>query len=108
MGPEHVHAHAQSRDTHETITAHPNAQVVSNRFSFPKEPRELIYATLLALSIAVNIWCAYTIRDIGTRKWLHDYDLQQFRDHEFADLRNNVEVTKLLMATQCGKPKQEK
>lgn len=60
---------------------------------------------LLALSIAVNIWCLWTIRDVGTRKWLHDYDLQQFRDHEFSDLRNNVEVTKLLIAAQCRKEK---
>lgn len=103
--PEHIHTHTQAPD--ESITARDSAHVNVNRFTLPRSPWELLVAVILALSVAVNVWCAFTIRDIGTRKWLHDYDLEQFKGHEFAELRNNVEVTKLLIAAQCNKPKEK-
>jgi hypothetical protein len=77
------------------MTVGDGANVNYNKFNFPKPSKETLLVTLgvaLALSVAVNIWCTYTIRDIGTRKWLHDYDLNQFQMHEFAELKGKVEV----------------
>lgn len=86
-----------------------NSPVLLNRLTLPKDPRALVslilgLAVCLALSIAVNIWSAYTIRDIGTRKWLHDYDLNQFQMHEFRDVQIDVQVAKAMAQqamTQC-------
>jgi hypothetical protein len=64
----------------------------------PKGARELIIATLLALSIMVNVWATWTIRDIDTRKWLHDWDLNQFETGPFADLKIQVGVDHELIA----------
>jgi hypothetical protein len=69
--------------------------------------RDLFWGVLLSLSAAVNIWCGWEIRDIGTRKWLHDYDLNQFQMGPFATLQKDVEVTKLLVAARCDKPKEK-
>lgn len=62
--------------------------------------RDLIWGGLLALSIAVNIWCAWEIRDVGTRKWLHDYDLNQFQMGEFRQLQREVDTDHALLE-QC-------
>lgn len=90
----------------DSVHAAEGANVNVNRFTLPKDPREWITAVALALSIAVNLWCAYTIRDIGTRKWLHDYDLNQFQMHEFRDVQVDVQITKelakqALVSQQC-------
>jgi hypothetical protein len=53
---------------------------------------------LLALSILVNVWALWTIRDVGTRKWLHDWDLNQFENGPFADLKIQVGVDHELIA----------
>lgn len=69
--------------------------------------RDLFWGVLLALSIAVNIWCAWEIRDIGTRKWLHDYDLSQFQMGPFAELQRQVgvdhELIKVFGPKNCQK-----
>jgi hypothetical protein len=99
------------RDTAQVTTLHPehsqndsmhveaNANVNVNRFTLPKDPREIIVAVVLALSIMVNLWCGWVIRDVGTRKWLHDYDLNQFQMGPFAQTQKDVEVTKELVKT---------
>jgi hypothetical protein len=82
-----------------------SAPVQVTKFSAPNG-RDLFWGALLALSIAVNIWCGWEIRDIGTRKWLHDYDLNQFQNGPFRDLQKDVEVSKILLA-RCDKPKEK-
>lgn len=76
------------------------APVQVTRLSAPTG-RDLLWGTILALSIAVNIWCAWEIRDIGTRKWLHDYDLNQFQMGEFRQLQRQVDIDHALLQQQC-------
>lgn len=78
--------------TDESICAEGSAHVNNVRFTVPRDPISIIIAIGFALSVAVNLWCAWTMRDIGTRKWLHDYDLNQFQMHEFAQLKGEVDV----------------
>ena len=80
------------------------APVQITRFSLPKDARNIFVATAFALSIAVNIWCGWTIRDIGTRKWLHDYDLNQFQMGEFRNLQREVDLDHALLQQQCRRP----
>lgn len=60
---------------------------------------------VLALSIAGNIWAAFTIRDYGTEQRLAQYNLDWFKTHEFSDLKAEVEVDQKLITafgpTQC-------
>lgn len=83
------------------ITAHPGSHVNVNRLAFPKDPVSIITAVILALSIAVNIWCGWIIRDVGTAKWLHDYDLNQFQMGEFRQLQREVDLDHALLEQQC-------
>lgn len=85
----------------ESITAHPSAHVNVNRLTIPRDPLSITVAVLLALSIAVNVWCGWVIRDVGTRKWLHDYDLNQFQMGEFRQLQREVDLDHALLQQQC-------
>ena len=76
------------------------APVQITRFQMP-QGRDLIFGTLLALSIVVNLWCLWIMRDIGTRKWLHDYDLNQFQMGEFRQLQREVDLDHALIEQQC-------
>lgn len=86
-----------TRDAYEGIDARGGGNVNVNRFTLPKDPREILVAVILSLSILVNLWCGWIIRDVGTRKWLHDYDLNQFQMNQFAGVQKDVEVTKELV-----------
>lgn len=82
----------RDRAVDDSVHAAEHANVNVNRFTLPKDPLSIVTAAILALSIAVNVWCGWVIRDIGTRKWLHDYDLNQFQMHEFSQLKEEVDV----------------
>jgi hypothetical protein len=96
------------RCSDDSITASESAHVNINRFTVPRDPLSIITATALALSIAVNIWCGWIIRDVGTLKWLHDWDLNQFENKEFAELKIKVETDDALIRAfgpqSCAKP----
>lgn len=83
----------------ESVTRN-NAPVQQVKMAVPSG-RDLLWGLLLALSIAVNIWCGWEIRDIGTRKWLHDYDLNQFQMGEFRQLQREVDQDHALLSYQC-------
>ncbi len=85
----------------EGLTAHQGANVNVNRFTLPKDPIGIFTAIALALSIVVNIWCGWIIRDVGTAKWLHDYDLNQFQMGEFRQLQREVDLDHALVQQQC-------
>ena len=89
----------------ESMHVEANANVNVNRFTLPKDPREIIVALLLALSITVNVWCLTVIRDSGTEERLKQYNLDWFKTHEFSDLKAEVEVNQKLITafgpTQC-------
>lgn len=96
MRPMHAE---QSPD--ESVHASETAHVNINRLTVPRDPLSITVAVLLALSIAVNVWCGWTIRDVGTRKWLHDYDLNQFQMGEFRQLQREVDLDHALLQQQC-------
>jgi hypothetical protein len=50
---EPVHAHAQSRDTHETTTAHQGANVNRNSITLPSRDAVALTCAIVALAIAV-------------------------------------------------------
>jgi len=58
----------------ESIHAQPNAHIQSVRFSLPKDPWQLITATLLALSILVNIALIFAYRYDAQERDLDRYD----------------------------------
>lgn len=80
-----------------------SAPVQITRFHLPKDAREILIGSLLALSIAVNIWCAMTIRDAGTEQRLQQYNLDWFKTHEFSDLKGEVAVQGKLLQLECRK-----
>jgi hypothetical protein len=73
----------------ESITSN-TAPVQSVRFTLPKDAREIIVAAALALSLMVNVWCGWIIRDVGTAKWLHDWDLNQFQNGPYVETKIKV------------------
>lgn len=83
------------------IHAAENAHVNINRLTVPRDPLSITVAVLLALSLVVNVWCGWVIRDVGTRKWLHDYDLNQFQMGEFRQLQREVDLDHALIEQQC-------
>lgn len=85
----------------DSLTAHENAHVQSVRFTLPKDPWQLIVAIILALSIVMNVMAYFKMRDIDTRKWLHDYDLNQFQMGEFRQLQREVDLDHALIEQQC-------
>lgn len=87
--------------TDDSVAASDTAHVNINRIAFPRDPVSIITAVILALSIAVNIWCGWIIRDVGTAKWLHDYDLNQFQMGEFRQLQRQVDLDHALLEQQC-------
>lgn len=78
----------------ETITAHPNSHVNVNRFTLPKDARELVVAVILALSLLTNIWIWSKLhdadKDIQTQVWLRDDALTKFEQGPYADLKAHV------------------
>lgn len=75
----------------DTITTGDSAHIQINRFRIPA-PRDRWLAFMLAISIAVNVWCAFQIRDNSVEKRLQQYNMDWFRSHEFAQLEERVDV----------------
>lgn len=84
----HIGSKTDSPDASVHVEA--NANVNYNRFTLPKDPREIVFACVLTLSVMVNLWCGWLIRDIGTAKWLHDWDLNQFQNGPYVETKIKV------------------
>lgn len=87
--PEHSH--------NDGVHAAAHANVNVNRFVLPKDPREILVALILALSLLVNVWCMNIIHEAGTEQRLQQYNLDWFKAHEFSDLKAEVEVNQKLV-----------
>lgn len=78
----------------ESIEAHPGAHVSVNRFTLPKDARDLIVATVTALSLLTNLWLWGKLhdadKDIQTQVWLRDDALTKFEQGPYADLKAHV------------------
>lgn len=74
----------------ERVTGSENAHININRFTLPKDPRELIVAILLALSIAVNGVMLFQLRHLEQTVDLDRYDDNTFINGRFAELAAQV------------------
>jgi hypothetical protein len=78
----------------ESIEAHPHSHVNVNRFTLPKDARDLIIAVVVALSLLTNLWLWSKIhdadKDIQTQVWLRDDALTKFEQGPYADLKAHV------------------
>ena len=78
----------------EEITAHPNSLVNVNRFSLPKDARELILGIICALAVLTSLWLWSKLhdaeKDIQTQVWLRDDALTKFEQGPYADLKAHV------------------
>lgn len=80
--PEH------SPDESVHVAEHANVNV--NRFTLPKDPRELIIAVLLSLSIMVNIVLLIQYHHLEQTVDLDRYDDNTFINGRFAELAQQV------------------
>lgn len=93
----------------ESISAGAGSHVNYNRFTLPKDPREVIVAIILALSIMVNITMYVSYRSLQQTVDLDRYDDNTFINGRFADLKVEVEAhEKLIQAYGLQKSLKEK
>lgn len=78
--------HSPNESMH--VESHANVNV--NRFTLPKDPRELVTATLLALSILVNVALFLQLRHTEVEVDLDRYDDNTFINGRFAELSAQV------------------
>jgi hypothetical protein len=94
------------------VIIHPEDQVISaaqgahvnvNRFTLPKDARELILATVTALSLLTSFYLWGKLhdaeKDIQTQVWLRDDALTKFEQGSYADLKAHV----LALELNCRK-----
>lgn len=94
-GLDPIHAHPQSRDTHETLTAHPSAVVQSVKNFFGGGTRA--QDTILAIAIVVIVLQAVLLygawKDLQTQTWLRSDALSK----ENSELRAQVMTNNALL-----------
>jgi hypothetical protein len=91
-GTDPQHNHAQSKDTDDSITAHPNAHVNVNRFTMPKDPWQLGTAVLLALSLLGNLVLYTSWKHTEQTVDLDRYDDNTFINGRFAEVAAQVKA----------------
>ena len=74
----------------DVLHAAEGSNVNVNRFTLPKDPRELIIAVILAASILVNIVMYVSYRHLEQTVDLDRYDDNTFINGRFADLAAQV------------------
>jgi hypothetical protein len=77
--------------TDESVQASESAHVNINRFTFSKDARDLILATVTAISVLTSLWLWSKLhdaeKDLQTQVWLRDDALTKFEQGPFADLK---------------------
>jgi hypothetical protein len=78
----------------DSVHAEAHANVNVNRFTFSKDARDLILATVTALSVMTSLWLWSKLhdaeKDIQTQVWLRDDALTKFEQGPYADLKAHV------------------
>jgi len=85
-----VNSGHQHGNTDESLHVEAHANVNVNRFTLPKDPREIMTAVILALSILVNIALFMQLRHTEQTVDLDRYDDNTFINGRFADLASQV------------------
>lgn len=78
----------------ESVHGAPHGNVNVNRFTFSKDARDLIVATVMALSIITIVILGYLLhdayKDARTQVWLRDDALTKFTTGPYAELKSHV------------------
>jgi hypothetical protein len=78
----------------ESVQASESAHVNINRFTFSKDARDLILATVTAISVLTSLWLWSKLhdaeKDLQTQVWLRDDALTKFEQGPYADLKAHV------------------
>jgi len=76
-----------------------NVNVNNNKFTLPRDARELFVAVVISASILTNCWLWSKLhdaeKDIQTQVWLRDDALTKFQQGPFADLKAHVIANEL-------------
>ena len=111
--PETTHAHPQSHDSDERITASDSAHIQSIKFALPKDSRDLILAIVIAASLLTILIESYLLFDayraIKTQVWLkqdkEEEKFQKFVAGPYAELAGQLRANQILFETQCKESK---
>ena len=76
----------------DTLTASDNGHIQSIKFLLPKDARDLIVATVLALSMVVNVVMFFQLRHLEQTVDLDRYDDNTFINGRFAELSAQVKA----------------
>lgn len=83
-----------ARDSYDGVHAEAHANVNVNRFTFSKDARDLIVATVTAASIITNLvlWSKLhdAEKDIQTQVWLRDDALTKFEQGPYAETKAHI------------------
>ena len=82
----------QNDPSDERVTGSENAHININRFTLPKDARDIIVATVLAFSIVVNVVMFFQIRHLEQTVDLDRYDDNTFINGRFAELSAQVKA----------------
>ena len=64
-----------------------NTQVTAEANIQGETVKSWVTSVLLAVSLVVNVVAIYALRDFGTQKWVHDWDLNQFINGPYVDTK---------------------
>ena len=102
------------------LTAHEGANVNYNKFTLPKDAREIIIAMVMAISIMTTVYMYVQLQDVSTRLhdaykdiqtqvWLkqdkEEEKFQKFVAGPYAQLAGELKANEFLMQHQCPKEK---
>jgi hypothetical protein len=98
--------------TDDSVQASESAHVNINRFTLPKQSRELFLGTVTALSIMTSLWLWSKLhdaeKDIQTQIWLKENDeherFEKFVAGPYAQLAGKVEASQILFS-KCKESK---
>jgi C4-dicarboxylate transporter len=96
----------------DSVQASNQAHVNINRFTLPKQSRELILATITAFSVLTSLWLWSKLhdaeKDIQTQIWLKqnadEERFEKFVSGPYAQLAGKVEASQILFA-KCQESK---
>jgi hypothetical protein len=101
-----------TRCTDESVQGSDSAHININRFTLPKDARDILIATVMAAAILTIVVLGFLLhdayKDIQTQVWLRDDALTKFMTGPYADLRAEVKANQIVIQTlgaQCQKPK---
>lgn len=99
--------------TDESVHVGARANVNVNRFTLPKDARDLIVATVMAASLIALVIESYLLHDaykaIQTQVWLkqdkEEEKFQKFVAGPYAQLAGELRANEILFEKQCKEPK---